>query len=127
MKLREIFISCVLFALCSCTRITTMADFVRTIDRHNGETINNVWYMGTKGEFDFFRHNTALSSCTYKIHAGLANASDRFPLTSDPKKWLLIKGNGRIMLNRIRTTQCTITNVTIIINGNERQEGESQR
>lgn len=114
MKLLRHIVFCVLFAACGCTHVTTLEDFVQTISQHNGETINNVWYMGSKEKNDFFRHNTALSSRVYKIYNAMANESDRISLTNDSKRWVLIKDNGSIALKHINSIQCTITNAVII-------------
>jgi len=99
MKLARQFFSCLLFVMCGCSHITTMEEFVQTVNQHNDETINNVWYMGSRGSYDYFRHNTTLTSRTYKIHNGTSNMSDRFAWTTNRKNWALIKGNGDLKLN----------------------------
>lgn len=127
MKLVRRFYTCVLFAVCGCTHVITMEDFVQTVDQHNHETINNVWYMGSKGKYDFFRHNTTLYSCTYKIYDGMADTTDRISLTSNRDKWLLIKGNSCIVMDRIKATPCNITNAVIIFsNTNKYNNGGSR-
>ena len=126
MKLVRRFYTCVLFAVCGCTHVTTMEDFVQTVDQHNHETINNVWYMGSKGKYDFFRHNTTLYSCTYKIYDGMTDANDRISLTSNRGKWLLIKGNSCLVMNRIKAPPFNVTNAVIIFsNTNSYKNGEN--
>ena len=114
MKLLRLFPIHMLFVVCGCTYTATMEEFERTVYRHNDETINNVWYMGSEEDYDFFRHNTMLSSRTYRIHDAIANASTRFALTTDRRNWLLVKDNGSLILNRTKANRYNVASPVII-------------
>ena len=114
MKLVRRFYTCVLSAVCGCTHVITMEDFVQTVDQHNHETINNVWYVGSKGKYDFFRHNTTLYSCTYKIYDGMADTTPRTHLSRRSMTCFISFMNSSGKRNSNHEAHCNCIDCTLL-------------
>jgi hypothetical protein len=78
-------LSCLLAASCATT--VNRADFDAAIARHDTETINWVWYMGTKDGYHYLRHRHTIGAHTYRIAVAELPIADPFPLTRDETKW----------------------------------------
>ena len=85
--------TCLSIGLCGCkTACVTRGELQEILMRHSGETICNLWYIGTKESRDFVILSTAFHTKTMTLTSGELRIADRFPLTHDMDKWLLLVG-----------------------------------
>ena len=88
--------------LCGCKTVyVTRGELEEVVMRHSRETICNLWYIGTKDSLDFVIFGTAFHTTKMALPSEELNIADRFPLTQDRDKWLLLLG---VATNGLRHT-----------------------
>lgn len=85
-----------------CVKELSKSAIEAEVRAHDGETVNNVWYIGSSDGLDYFLHNTTLHSETLAVKEGEMRLTERFPLTREKTRWVLVRGEGDIMFRSER-------------------------
>lgn len=65
-------------------------ELIGIVERRSTETVNALWYMGSKDGNDYFCHSTALASKVYYVPGADFPLTNRFPLSHDKALWKLL-------------------------------------
>lgn len=79
-----------------CVTTVSRPELNARIYDHVTETINSVWYMGSKDGYNYIVNMTALRWKKYRIQDNELHIDNPFPLTRDKEKWRLLKGHRDI-------------------------------
>ena len=98
-----IALSCLLLLIAGCAfpREISRRQLEAEIQRHSMETVNDVWYAGSRGGYQLFSHQSIFGGHMYRIRSEEISIKSPFPYTSDRQKWIPLKeaapnfANGR--------------------------------
>jgi hypothetical protein len=95
---KRICLLCIFCAVLFIGCVTTVSrpELDARIYDHATETINGVYYMGSKDGYNYIVNITTLRSKKYRIKDNELHIDNPFPLTRDKEKWRLLKGNSDI-------------------------------
>ena len=78
--------------LSGCATTMDFDSFMKEVERHETQTINAVYYMGTSEQYDYFRHVTMFSKSTIRISPSVVPGFAQIPYAgSDSSRWIPIK------------------------------------
>ena len=68
----------------------TIAKFIETVKACSSNLVNNVQYVGTSSDYDFFIHNSDFLTRRVRIRSNSLSQFQQFPLTDDASYWKIV-------------------------------------
>ena len=92
-RYETIALLCVLLLIAGCAspREISRRQLEAEIRRHSMETVNGVWYAGSRGGSQFISHQSIFGSHMYRIRTEEISIKSPFPYTTDQQKWIPLK------------------------------------
>lgn len=92
-EMKTIFSFFVSVVCAGCIATRTAQEFVDEVSCDDSLTLNSVWYLGTKEDGDYFRHQTMFSKRTVRVCPRIVPEHARLPYPVKEGEWILVKPN----------------------------------